>query len=646
MASQLSDNVDMGAVHVPLVNKTPAGVVRVSELQATSERSIDDILKQETLVSSFSITPDVEVGSRLESFVVNPKRIHPPGGSSRISFMANLFQFWKGMITLRLVFTKTILQQMKVAVLFVPGAKIDDPTPSKSEIMMYSHKQIINPSNEVEVTFDIPFISDRPFLRMDEDTGVVYFILFQPFTASVDPTNIITCDIFASSTSLKFHEFGIIPTLDPLGFSLPNDLMFLLSETSSNTVTFGANSDFMNFTSDLGQTVTGATYTTTEDISWCTDGKALGAGEYVPPNVYDPSIHRTIWGEPEPGYAGMSRNVWYKLADGVVCHLIFHFSNRGCYFGVVAAANSNQFFGPMSELSRNLLGDIHLDVSLVARVQELEDMVRHLLGQPRNLDALPNVSDLVSIFENRGLVVVDHADIKDFEETQCPLCGTFCPDDAMCSGCENMRVGGKVVHVCSTCDNLMTEEQKLCYVCHTHPYRMFEKVWLFRSELRYYKPVIVEYFPNAKTELPFGFGPVSPDPESDDEEEGDWAFDSFDNCHTCGSTDACTDDCDCWACVDNPIDNVEERVADYLAKSFLVPKPGTTSLDLGITLSEVRRIYAKMIFVGYITENTAAIGEQPNLWVQAGWRWYRLFVERMEDENFTPFEIPKPHHYA
>jgi hypothetical protein len=353
MASQLADSIELGEVVVPLVTAKPSGVVAVSQLQATSERSIDDILKQETLVSSFTITSDVEVGARLDAFTVSPNRFHPPGASSRISFMAALFQFWRGTIMLRLVFTKTILQQMKIAVLFVPGAKIDDPTPTKIEIMQYSHKLIINPSNEMEVMFEIPFISDRPFLRMSENTGVLYFILFQPFTASVDPNNVISCDVFVSSRTLQFHEFGIIPSLDPLGFTLPNDLMFLLSETGFESCSLTANTDQVTLTTDNGAVTLSTGYDVTQDVSWCTDGAALGGDEYSTPSVYDPATCKTIWGEPETGYAGMGRLVVVKGPGNKGICLDFHFSNRGVFFRQVGQISSQQFLGPMSELSRD-----------------------------------------------------------------------------------------------------------------------------------------------------------------------------------------------------------------------------------------------------------------------------------------------------
>ena len=669
MASQLADSIELGEVVVPLITAKPSGVVAVSQLQATSERSIDDILKQETLVSSFTITSDVEVGTRLDAFTVSPNRFHPPGASSRISFMAALFQFWRGTIMLRLVFTKTILQQMKIAVLFVPGAKIDDPTPTKIEIMQYSHKLIINPSNEMEVMFEIPFISDRPFLRMSEDTGVLYFILFQPFTASVDPNNVISCDVFVSSRTLQFHEFGIIPSLDPLGFTLPNDLMFLLSETSANPVSAAGNTDAVSITTDSGAVANSYGFDVTEDISWCTVGAALSAMEYSTPEVYDPATCLTIFGEPETGYAGMGRVVYIKMANQKCVSTTFHFSNRGVFFRLSGSAVTQQFFGPMSELSRDFSQYITYLPNLTSRLVELERMVAHLMGVPVDLDQrvqLSSVSNLRSVFENRMGTVVDYQDIKHVDDDRCPLCASLCGYDELCPACSNVRSGDRVIHVCQNCDNTMACRFQSCPLCGGLPLRMYEKIWLVGKEVRNYIPVIVEHLPTSKPlflqpqhmkaycPCPSGYCPghqtyhhpdecwpePEPEPEPDLESETESEYDQRE-CFSCGSFEACSDSCECNACLDYPIDTNGERVAEYISQMLEVPKPGTVAMALGILVSAVREIYSSMIYCGYIVFRDTAIGEEPNLFVCGGWRRYRHLRE-----TSSGFAIPLPHHFA
>jgi hypothetical protein len=622
MATELSGESELGVQKIPLVESRPSGGISTSQLQATSERTINDILKQETLVSSFTITPDVEVGTRLEAFVVNPKRVHPPGGSSRISFMASLFVFWRGMITLRLVFTKTILQQMKVAVLFVPGAKIDDPTPTKAEIMMYSHKQIINPTNESEILFDIPFISDRPFLRMEEDTGVIYFILFQPFTASVDPTNVISCDIFASSKTLEMHEFGVIPTLDPLGFSLPNDLMFLLSETSNTPLNVETQTGTVSFESDGGQLVSSPAFFPIGDISWATIGSAIGGANYTTPEVYDPALHKTIWGEPEPGFAGMGRICHIKVSEELIVSMIFHFSNRGVFFRTGSATETNFFFGPMSELSRDFMQYLTLAPALEKRVLELEKLVEQLLARPVNLDQMdiPRVTELRSIFENRSGIVIDFDDIIGFRDSDCQLCGCCCDIGGTCESCGNIRKCGKAVHCCPYCDNGMYESQRVCGCCGCEPQRMYEVDWLFRKEDRVYHPVTVEFL-------------------SRQEETSLCAC--FSTCQACGSDSTCFDSCDCRECYDNPIVTDAEKVARYLGDRLSVPKPGVASLDLGIVISDIRWIYNLMMSCGYIVKRDSSLGNEPNLVVEGGWRQFRYLLE--EGDSFS---VSLPHHYA
>lgn len=228
-ATDISAKIKLTQESETLVHKKPPGVVKVSQFQATSERTIKDILEQEVLMASFTVDGAALVGTVLYSGQVNPAIISSSNYNTRLSYIAKLFYFWRGMIMVKAIFTKTILQQMKLALVFVPGATPQTKPPSKIDITMYSHKVIINPANDSEAILNIPFVSDRPFLPMSESTGMFYVILFQSFTASLEENNVVSCDLFVSSKSLEFHEFGLIPdTVLPDSGILDPEFTFLL----------------------------------------------------------------------------------------------------------------------------------------------------------------------------------------------------------------------------------------------------------------------------------------------------------------------------------------------------------------------------------------------------------------------------------
>jgi hypothetical protein len=195
---------------------------------------------------------------------------------------------------------------------------------------------------------------------------------------------------------------------------------------------------------------------------------------------------------------------------------------------------------------------------------------------------------------------------------------------------------------------------------------MYEKIWLVGKEVRNYIPVIVEHLPISKPLLlqpqhmkaycpcPSGYCPghqtyhhpdecwpeTEPEPEPEPESETESEYDQRE-CFSCGSFEACSDSCECNACLDYPIDTNGERVAEYISQMLEVPKPGTVAMALGILISSVREIYSSMIYCGYIVSRDTAIGDEPNLFVCGGWRRYRHLRE-----TSGGFAIPLPHHFA
>lgn len=404
-SSELSSELNLKSMTMNMVNKSPSGIVKVSDFQATSERTISDILMQETLLDSFTVESTTEVGTVLAKFRVSPTDMHPSDSESRVSYMARMFRFWRGKISLNLIFTKTILQQMKIAVVFVPGATFSDSAPTKSQLMMFSHKRIINPANEAEVEFIIPYVDSRPFLPIGESTGVVYFILYQPFTTSVDPGSAVSVDIFVRSNNLELHEFGVIPSNN--GFqSLPNDLLFLYAEDTGETYNGSAMGAY-TFQTDSGAIVGSNNVDVVDPFTGYTVGRVVGFVDIEPALAqYDPSLHRTIQGIPGPI---VYKRICFTLrTQGATSNLVpytLYWGPTGVYMGT--AITTLLFFGVpenFSLVSRNLLpyftfatnDELYLAKAEIADLREAVLRMSALLCENRGSDCECTASELCS----------------------------------------------------------------------------------------------------------------------------------------------------------------------------------------------------------------------------------------------------------
>jgi hypothetical protein len=74
--------------------------------------------------------------------------------------LAQLFQFWRGNMRIRLKFVKTKLHAMRLMFVFLPGT-IANATLASCE---YAHREIIDISSIEEKVFELPFTSQYPYL--------------------------------------------------------------------------------------------------------------------------------------------------------------------------------------------------------------------------------------------------------------------------------------------------------------------------------------------------------------------------------------------------------------------------------------------------------------------------------------------------
>lgn len=312
MSSAVADNVAMLGSETNKMNttmvKTP---VREGSLMPTSKMSIEQLLEMETQAADFSVDPTSEIGTVIYQTSVNPISM-TTNVTTRVEWLSRLFKFWRGVLILKFIFTKTILQQCKFLAVFVPGAKDTDDPPSTADAYYYTHKMVMNPVNETELTFEIPFVNDRPFLPITESTGMFYFMVYQPIVNSFqsdNPPNIYV-KVF-NSAKLELHE--TIPLIN-LGNESSNVLTpsLLWAVTLESIFPTGAATALTttNLITDNGSSISTPTFNLASYAHPAyTAGKPTSISEINITQTYSPSICRTLSGNPSGN--GTARYVYF-----------------------------------------------------------------------------------------------------------------------------------------------------------------------------------------------------------------------------------------------------------------------------------------------------------------------------------------------
>lgn len=215
MATALGDNVaslnsEKGDMHVAKSSQA----ISVGSMQPTSKMSIGSLLSMETQCADFEVDPTSPIGTIIYSTEISPINI-VSSVTTRVQWLSRMFRYWKGDMHFKMIFTKTILQQTKFLSVFVPNALVTDAPPTPSEAYFYTHKMVMNPANETEVIVTVPFVSDRPFLELQNSTGMFYLMVYQPVVASFDAST-VNANIYVKmfvSAHLEMHETIPLPPL-------------------------------------------------------------------------------------------------------------------------------------------------------------------------------------------------------------------------------------------------------------------------------------------------------------------------------------------------------------------------------------------------------------------------------------------------
>lgn len=137
---------------------------------------------------------------------------------------------WTGNFLVRIIFTKAIFMQTKIIMAFIPGADISQADNiTISDMYGAQFHAVMNPDNDNELSFVVPFISGKMWHNMNESTGVLIMKLFQPLVAS-QPTGTASNVIPFTITLSSDHDRGQNIASSPLTFR------YLIAPTFQNTV--------------------------------------------------------------------------------------------------------------------------------------------------------------------------------------------------------------------------------------------------------------------------------------------------------------------------------------------------------------------------------------------------------------------------
>lgn len=186
---------------------------------------LNNFLQYPTILFDGTINTSTIVGTTIYATSVSPSLLKSTT-LSRITNFATNFRQWNGCMKARMIFTKPVFVQTKVIVAFIPGLALKDAdNVTIPDMYGAQFHAVMNPDNEAELSFDIPFISGKMWHDMNESTGLFLVKLFQPLVAS-QPTG----------TSAVSIPFTITISSSMSGDLQPLDYRFLVAPLFQNSV--------------------------------------------------------------------------------------------------------------------------------------------------------------------------------------------------------------------------------------------------------------------------------------------------------------------------------------------------------------------------------------------------------------------------
>ena len=143
------------------------------------ELSIEYLVRKPYYFSLFNWTTSQVTGTTLYTAVNHPSVFYNSGrvvaskAAGPLCYLKNFFRYWRGPIMLRFLFNKTPYHQGRLQFTYQPVDFNVSPATVTSTNSVYLHREIVDVSEESDVTFLMPFTFNAPYNSTDDSgTGI------------------------------------------------------------------------------------------------------------------------------------------------------------------------------------------------------------------------------------------------------------------------------------------------------------------------------------------------------------------------------------------------------------------------------------------------------------------------------------------
>lgn len=188
---------------------------QVEQLDTPDEMGIAQIIKRQGLIGQgtweFANNPyDTLYSVRVTPRMYNRYLCRPKDEESKIkhleiaqqpplSFIADMFTYWHGDISYRVSFAKNSFYSGKLMVVFRPNATTES---NQHDDQVY--RRIISVKNSNDFIVTIPYIYHKHWANIDEDIGMLEFVVFNRLQATPSVPSQIQFNVFAFSNNMRF----------------------------------------------------------------------------------------------------------------------------------------------------------------------------------------------------------------------------------------------------------------------------------------------------------------------------------------------------------------------------------------------------------------------------------------------------------
>ena len=197
--------------------------------------NVDDIT--ELTVGHIALAKSYPEGTLIGSIPISPSSYfdlasdstHQYTTNTQMSYVAKLFEFWRGAIRVYVRPVCTKFHSARLRVVFIPGEKILD-TEQIINTMQYTYAHVVDIRDANTYDIEVPFVHQYPWARtLDNPIGYLYFYVENPLIAPENVSDTIYFPLFVAAGS--DFEFSV-PCIKHVGTPSPNLLLAHVESSS------------------------------------------------------------------------------------------------------------------------------------------------------------------------------------------------------------------------------------------------------------------------------------------------------------------------------------------------------------------------------------------------------------------------------